>query len=521
MSIVETVRLGKGTSAETGSGSADSRGMSSLIVLVEQVEKLVQDSASGGRSFHDFELDLHEMVQRIGNMATRQFIALQGDGDLGESVTTDEGVVLHRSVEPVVRPFQTVFGQFDIRAFVYSRGEKRRIELRPVDARMQLPGGHASFLFEEFAQYFCVEQAFDRSAEAIQRILRQTISKETLERMNQRVGLQAEEYLDSLVAPPAADEGDLLIVTGDGKGVPLVKADLALVPIFDPDERRGNRRMATLGCVYSVDRFVRTSDEILAGLFREKNERVDERSRPKPIAKQLVARFSRERDLGDGVESISGQVEAFVWTSERVRDRLKPGQPLIVLLDGAPSQWDTIHDCLDSEVSERAVEILDLIHVSQYIWRAAKVFHPHREHQEAFARERLDRILHGDAASVITGIRSMATRRRLKGLSLTEITKVCGYLENNKHRMKYNEYLAAGYPIATGVIEGACRHLVKDRMERSGMRWTIKGAQPMLNIRAIHQSQDRSNFYQTRIQKELDALYPHKSLILNYQPCQA
>ncbi|MCY2978239.1 MAG: hypothetical protein NTU79_06190 [Planctomycetota bacterium] len=72
-----------------------------------------------------------------------------------------------------------------------------------------------------------------------------------------------------------------------------------------------------------------------------------------------------------------------------------------------------------------------------------------------------------------------------------------------------------------GVIEGACRHLVKDRMERSGMRWTVNGAQPMLNIRAIHQSPDRSHFYQTRIQQELDSLYPHKSLILNYQPCQA
>ena len=337
--------------------------------------------------------------------------------------------------------------------------------------------------------------------------------------MNQRVGVQAKEYLDSLAAPPAVDEGELLIVTGDGKGVPLVKADLALVPIFDPDERRGNLRMATLGCIYSVDRFVRTSDEILAALSREKHDRADQRSRPQPIAKQLVARFARERDLGDGVESISRQVEAFAWVGGRVRDRWKPDQPLIVLLDGAPSQWETVRGCLDAEASMRAVEILDLIHVSQYIWRAAKVFHPHREHQETIARERLDRILHGEVTGVITGLRSLATRRRQKGSALGEITTVCGYLENNRHRMKYDEYLAAGYPIATGVIEGACRHLVKDRMERSGMRWTVQGAQPMLNIRAVHQSPDRPHFYRTRIQKELVSLYQHKSLVQSYQPC--
>ena len=98
---------------------------------------------------------------------------------------------------------------------------------------------------------------------------------------------------------------------------------------------------------------------------------------------------------------------------------------------------------------------------------------------------------------------------------------MCGYFTNNAGRMKYDEYLKAGYPIATGVIEGACRHLVKDRMERSGMRWSVEGAQPMLHIRAIHQSPNRDDFYEVRIKTELQSLYPHKSLIKNYNPCPA
>ena len=239
------------------------------------------------------------------------------------------------------------------------------------------------------------------------------------------------------------------------------------------------------------------------------------------MTKQLTARFACERDLGEGPQMISGQIEAFGWASQRVRDRLQPEQPLIVLMDGAPSQWDAVHASLDPDVSARVLEILDILHVSQYVWRAAKVFHSHREHQEAFARGRLERILSGHVHSVTTGLRRMATMKKLKGRAAAEIQTVCRYFTNNAGRMKYDEYLKAGYPISTGVIEGGCRHLVKDRTERSGMRWTVDGAQPMLHIRAIHQSPDRNDFYKVRITTEQNSIHQHKSLINDYKPCPA
>lgn len=506
MSMVEKTEADKGNS---------------LVSLARSMDEWIRKAVAEGRGFHEFEPEWHEMIHRMGNLGTGLFISQQGNGDLGATVTTDDGVTLSRSTEPVKRPFQTVFGLFQIEAYVYAPGPKKKIELRPIDARMQLPAGYASYLFEEFSQCFCVEQSFDRSLDGIARVMRQTLSKETLERINQRVGWQAEDYLNELAAPPAEEEGELMVLTGDGKGVPLVKSDLARVPLFDPDERRGNRRMATLACVYSVDRYPRTSADIVAALFRDARDTTDRPPRPTPMTKQLTARFARERDLGDGPEIISGQCEAFCWAGQRLQKRLQPGQPLIVLLDGAHSQWDTIHASLDSDVSARAVEILDLLHVSQYVWRAAKVFHSRREDQEAFARERLERILSGGVKSVITGLRRMATLQKLMGQSATEIDTVCGYFTNHASRMKYDEYLKAGYPIATGVIEGACRHLVKDRMERSGMRWTIEGAQPMLHLRAVHQSSRRDDFYKVRIATELQSLYPHRSLITNYNPCTA
>lgn len=482
--------------------------------LAGELESCVRRSAEAGRPLHELEQTIHETVLRMGHEAMKLFLQLQGDGDLGPTVTTEEGTTLRRSPAPVRRPLQTVFGRFDIEAYVYARGPKKRIELRPVDARLQLPDSYASYLFEELAQYFCVGEAFAPGRETMARVFGQSVSVETLERINRRVGLQAEAYLDELAAPPAAEEGELLVLTGDGKGVPLIQADAKRVPLFDGELRRGNRRMATLAAVYSVDRFERSKEDVLAALFRERDgAHPDRPKRPEPTARQLTARFATERDLGEGPQMISGAIEAFSWAARRVADRHRADQPLICLMDGQPSLWDAADAALDPDLSESKIEILDLLHAAKYVWDAAKVFHSQREHREAFARERLDRLLSGEVQSVITGLRRMATTRNLRGEKRTTIDTVCRYFEHNQHRMHYDQYLRAGYPIATGVIEGACRHLVKDRMERSGMRWSLSGARAMLHVRCVHQSSHHSAFYRQRIHQEQTTLHPHTALI--------
>lgn len=486
----------------------------SVTRLAGELERYVRQAAEDGRPLHEVEQTIHETVLRMGHRAMSLFLELQGNGDLGPTVTGEDGRTLKRSQQPAVRPLQTVFGRFDIEAYVYSRGANRRIELRPIDARMQLPDSYASYLFEELSQYFCVNDAFGPGRAAIDRVFRQSVSVETLERINRRVGLQAELYLDNLPVPPANDEGDLLVLTGDGKGVPLIRADAKRVPMFDGELRRGNRRMATLAGVYTVDRFERTKEEVLSALFRDRNNARQERpKRPQPIAKQLTARFATERDLGEGPQMISGTLEAFSWAAQRLTDRHRAGQPVICLMDGQPSLWDAVDAALGTGLSETKIEILDLLHAAKYVWDAAKVFHGQREHQEAFTRERLGRLLSGEVQSVITGLRRMATTRRLRGEKRKTIDGVCRYFENNQHRMHYDEYLRQGYPIATGVIEGACRHLVKDRMERSGMRWTLSGARSMLHVRCVHQSSNHSDFYQSRIDREQATLHPHRSCI--------
>jgi hypothetical protein len=484
----------------------------SLVELAEQLEALVRAAARDGKSLYEMEKDIFGRALQIGHAAIEQLLALQGDGDLGESVVTADGRRLERSAEPVERPLRTVFGKHTIRAYVYAAGAHQAIELRPIDARLSLPPGRCSYFFEEFSQYFCVDQAFGQASQGLAMVLRQEVSVDTLERINRRMGEQAEGFLNELPTPPAKEEGALLVFTADGKGVPLVKADAQRVPAFDKAERPGNRRMATLAAVYTINPYVRTPEQIVAALFRD-DTGPRPKDRPQPRFKHVTARFTSMREDPDGERwESNGTIEAFCWADEQIDARRRAGQKVLRLMDGQASLWDAADNCL-SVPPEDTIDILDILHVSSYIWRAAKVFYPHWEHQEAFARERLLRILQGDVRGVIGGLRQMATKRGLKGERLAEIATVCGYFEKHAHRMRYDEYLAAGYPIATGVIEGACRHLVKDRMERSGMRWRLAGAQPMLHVRAVYQSSYWDQFHQNRIAREQGKLHPHRALL--------
>ena len=489
----------------------------SLVELAEQLEAEIREAVREGKSLYVMEKDIFGRALQIGHAAIEQVLALQGDGDLGQSVVTKNGRRLERSEEPAQRPLRTVFGEHTLWAYVYAARAHQAIELRPIDARLSLPPGRCSYFFEEFSQYFCVDQAFGQASQGLATVLRQEVSVDTLERINRRMGEQAEGFLDRLPTPPAKEEGQLLVFTADGKGVPLVKADAQRVPAFDKAERPGNRRMATLAAVYTINPYVRTAEQIVAALFRD-DTGPRPKDRPQPRFKHLTARFTSMREDPDGEQwESNGTIEAFCWADEQIDARRHAGQKVLRLMDGQASLWDAADNCL-SVPPEETIDILDILHVSSYIWRAAKVFYPQREHQETFARDRLLRMLQGDVHKVVAGIRQMATKRRLKRKGREDIATVCGYFEKHAHRMHYDEYLAAGYPIATGVIEGACRHLVKDRMERSGMRWRLAGAQPMLHVRAVYQSSYWDDFHQDRIGREQRTLHPHRALLGDYHP---
>jgi len=239
-------------------------------------------------------------------------------------------------------------------------------------------------------------------------------------------------------------------------------------------------------------------------------------TRPRPQFKHVTTHFT-ETHVEDGETfELTGTFSGFVWILEEVDKRRKRGQPLVTVLDGDPNLWDMVND----HVPDDSAKIVDILHVAQYVWKAAKVLFTSPQEVADFARERLLWILQGRTRSVIRGLRHMATAKGLKGDLRDTINTVCNYFGNHLEHMRYDWFLEQGYPIASGVIEGACRHLVKDRMERSGMRWTLEGAMAMLNVRAIHQSTYWDLFHCTRRTNEQNTLHQHRALLKTYRPTQ-
>ena len=212
---------------------------------LEQLLQFVDQAAQDARQLYDVERRVLDEVLALGYKCIEVFIGLQGKGNLGEEVTHGDRT-LTRCPLPHSRPLRTVFGEHEFEQFVYSPGANRKIEFKPLDARMGLSGHVHSYLMEEFSQMFCVESAFALSAKNLTQVFGGTFSVNTLELTSQRMGAQAEPFLDNIPKPDPKAEGKFLIGSADGKGVPMIIEDTKQKPAMDDSqERPGNRKMAT------------------------------------------------------------------------------------------------------------------------------------------------------------------------------------------------------------------------------------------------------------------------------------
>ena len=163
---------------------------------------------------------------------------------------------------------------------------------------------------------------------------------------------------------------------------------------------------------------------------------------------------------------------------------------------------------MQAEWLQRAVGILDIFHVLERLWLVAHCLHPEKSRAaEAYVSHQLRLLLEGKVGYVIGNFQRLLNTGQVSGSQRQTVRKVITYYTNNRSHMRYDEYLAAGYPIGSGVAEGACRHLVKDRLEQTGMRWTVTGAQAMLHTRSIYLNEQWDHFLEYHIQTEQTALY--------------
>jgi hypothetical protein len=464
----------------------------------------------------------------------RSFVKAHGDGDQGEAVER-EGETLQRLPQPHGKRYLSIFGELFIDRRVYGTREGQAIQWSPLDAVLGLPAGENSYVLEDWLQRLCIQDAFGEGVQSLRAWLGTTVSVRTAERMNREMSEYVENFRGEAI-PPAEEEEELLVVQADGKGVPMRRTLAArLREEFEAEEggggdgegtgvRRetvraleeatcpmvsvgesagqpgeghlGKKQMAYVGAIYTQARFPRTAEDIIDDVCR----RIRSKDRPEPQNKHVWAQMTQ---FAEG-EILSAAPTLFLDMAVECYLRDPTYQkPLICLMDGERQLWN-----LAEEWFPKAIGILDLFHVLKRLRDVAHCLYA-QESPEAgeFVSHHLRMLLEGKVSYVLRNFRQLPTKHDLKGEKKKTVQSAITYYENNQEHMCYDEYLAAGYPIASGVAEGTCKHLVKDRMERAGMRWELEGAQAVLSLRAVYVNGLWDQFIAYRATTEQSRLY--------------
>lgn len=477
-----------------------------LSLFLQQLQDLVRQAAEQGLPIHKTERLIWDFVLTIGRQAMFQFLASVGTGDLGPTVTSPTGQTWERLPELHTRRYLSIFGEFHLERTVYGSREGQKIEFVPLDNRLQLPDSVFSYVLQDWDQSLAAEQAFSQVNQTIARMLHLNQSVDSLEGMNRQMAQDVAAFRELQGSPPPAEEGEFVVLTADGKGVVIRGLGTpAVCGGQRPGGQRANqKRMATVGAVYTVDPYVRTAQDVVAALFRDLD--YEPGPRPEPCHKRVWASLPVE---GPQPQSSIEVVFNWLWW-EMAQRNPQLQRPTICLCDGQEALWEA---CAEAVPDPDRVEILDLLHVTPRLWQAAKLLYGEKGPEVVpFVRQRVTQVLEGKVDTVIRALQRLARERGLKGTKKKALARICAYLRKNQQRMHYDAYLAAGYPIASGVIEGACRHLIKDRMERAGMHWTLAGAQAMLDVRSVWIGGYWEAFQQERIEREVQRLYPHRDL---------
>ncbi len=362
----------------------------------------------------------------------------------------------------------------------------------PLDAALSLPERCYSDLLREWAAFGATDASYRESQTALERILGRPLSLQAIETTTLE---DAADVTPFYAQPPVPDApvafGPILVVQADGKGVPQAQTlTPAACERLGKGEKRSKKKEAVVTSLYSIARYPRMPQDVVAALLHEEPAR-ELGTRPRPIAKEVHA-------------TLAGKAVALTRLQQRAAQRCGPQiQERVALTDGA----EALQTQLLAHFPEHTL-VLDIIHASEYLWNAANALLGERHaERKAWVRTRLDQILSGATATVIAELERLVEGGEWSAAQRKVVLTTAGYYRRNQPYMQYDVYLARGWPIGTGVVEGACGHLVKDRMEQAGMRWRQEGAQAVLDLRAVRLNDDWDGYWQYHRQQQHQRLY--------------
>jgi hypothetical protein len=378
---------------------------------------------------------------------------------------------------------------------------------RPADAALSLPAGRHSHSLAKLAAIEAARGSFGAAHAAIARRCGNVIGKRQLEQAVVSGAADIPAFYAARVPEPCTPE-TLVVLSADCKGIVMRPGALRAATAraaaklgkmrtrLSAGEKPNRKRMACLVTAYDAGPAERRPHDVIA----PPGGRHDART-PRPGPK------ARARWLAGSVRKDPAEVIAAAFDEAQARDPLHL-RTWVVLVDGAEHQLGLVR----AEAARRGVTIhviIDIIHVLEYLWGVAWSFHASGDPAaEDWAAVKALAVLAGDSARAAQEITAEADAAGLEGSRRTGADACARYLGNKHDFLRYDQALASGWPIATGVIEGACRHLIADRLDIGGARWGLDGAEAVLTLRAVIANGDFEEYWRFHLEREQQRLYP-------------
>ncbi|MBW2741613.1 MAG: ISKra4 family transposase [Deltaproteobacteria bacterium] len=437
---------------------------------------------AGNQDAHKMEASIFKQLMKLGFILMQLFFASQNKGNYGKTIEIAKGIAKRGRTS--VRSYFSIFGKMKVTRYLYHIED---VSFAPLDILLNLPVRCYSYFLSEFANLLNINAAYENASGLLKKFFGVKLSISALETISSESSDGYEDYYDlKNRLPKLESEEDYVVVSFDGKGVPMIKAEAAkIVARQGKGEKKQKKKEALVGVKYEVNANIRTAEEVATNLvYPEKKE--DNNKTGKPAKAQNIRYIaSVEKPKRKVMEEIH----------EEVKDENFSDRPLVCVMDGALHLWNLFKDVFKN--INNKVFVLDIIHILEYIWIIAHIkYKEGSDDGKKYVYKKLLLILQGKVASYIMELqREMLSGGREK-TQCDKFLKVITYLKNHKEYMKYDHYLSEGYPIGSGVVESACSHVVKDRMEISGARWGINGSDSILKLRSVAKSKDWDEYWE-------------------------
>lgn len=458
----------------------------------EHLTAFLRSQQASSLTHSDLERTLEAKGRELMRKLLQAHMDLRSPGAAAGPVRNPAGQTQSRT-QLQERQLETIFGSVTVTRTGY--GAEGKSSLHPLDGALNLPVEKYSHEVRRRVAIEAAKNAFDEGVQTLESYTGAHVPKRQFEELVARAAQDFEHFYEARQASARAapHSASILVLTVDGKGVVMLPDDLREATrraaakreqTFTARLAQGRRlhakRMASVAAVYTIEPFRRTPEDILAPAEKV----AAEIPRPRPEYKRVWA--SLERTPEEVITAMFDEAE------HRDPQRRKTW---VALVDGNLTQLDILLQLAHQRKVDLRI-LVDFIHVAQYVWKAALAFYPaDREKQDAWVLPRLLEILRGKAGYVAGGMRRSATLRSLPASDREPVDECANYLLKYSPYLMYDQALAAGTPIATGVIEGACRHLVQDRMNVTGARWGLDGGEAVLRLRALRSSGDFKDYW--------------------------